>query len=275
MKQLLAGFIAGVIVTLLVVGPVQGGARNCKPVRKCAPSTSAPSLVITAVPTVEPTSAPTSSAAYTFDDEFDTFNSAVWIQHYHCCGTLAGFDPSLARVTAGNLELSVENRSGGWYAYPVDTKTTWTQRYGLFEARIKVPKGPGLWPAFWGYYDSTSAELDTMEICANPLGTNGGNDASLLHTHVHWAGGGDAGHDTRTGDLSAAFHVYAVDWRADHVAFLLDGTEVWRFTDATNIPAVALPLIVNLGVGGSWCGAPTSATQSPSTMLVDWIRVHA
>jgi len=155
----------------------------------------------------------------------------------------------------------------------LDTKTTFTQKYGYFEARIKVPKGKGLWPAWWMYYSGTP-EIDTMEVCANSLGTNGGNDASLLHTTVHYGTGQQYGKGTRTVDLSQAFHVYGVDWRANHVNFYLDGALVYSVTDMAAIPTAALPLILNLGIGGSWCSAPDSTTPITNTMQVDWVRIR-
>jgi len=269
--ELAGAFLLGVVVALAVVRPAQAGkGGSCHPAWKCPPPTSQPSVVAT-------TASP--SSAYTFDDEFDgTALSPVWQRHYNCCGVLAGYDPALATVANGMLSLSVENRSGSWWGYLVDTKTTFTQTYGYFEARIQIPKGQGLWPAWWHYlgtFGNETSELDTMEVCANPPGTNGGNDVTLLHTTVHFANGGQQGYATRTADLSTAPHVYAEDWRADHVSFFLDGNQVARFTDAANIPSTPMALLLNLGVGGSWCGAPGSGTPSPSTMLIDWVRVRA
>lgn len=242
------------------------------------PPSPSPNPTQAPTPTASPTAAPTATPflpTYTFRDEFDLV-SPLWLRHFHCCGTLAGFDASLSSVNNGVLAMRVDQRVDGWYGDLIDTKTTWTQKYGYFEARIKIPKGPGLWPAFWTYYDSGSveAEIDGMEVCANPLSANGGNDASLLHNYIHWQNGGSMGDTTRTADLSLDYHVYAFDWRADHVSFYLDGTEVWRMTDTAHIPSVALPIILNLGVGGSWCGSPSADTPDGSTMLVDWVRVR-
>jgi hypothetical protein len=248
--------------------------------------TPRPTPAPTPKPTPKPTPAPTATpkptptptqppATYTFVDNFNGLSS-TWQRHFHCCGVLGGYDPSLTSVSNGVLAMSVDHRTGGWYSDLLDTKTTFTQKYGHFEARIKIPKGPGLWPAFWTYYASggVEAEIDAMEVCANPIGQNGGNDASLLHTNIHWQNGGSSGDTTRTSDLSLAYHVYAFDWRADHISFLLDGAQVWRYTDAAHIPDVPLPLILNLGVGGSWCGSPTSSTPDGAKMLVDWVRVR-
>jgi hypothetical protein len=219
--------------------------------------TPAPTPKPTPDPTPKPTPDPTPTPppAYTFDQEFSgTTLSSVWQRHFHCCGPVAGYDPSLTSVSGGYLRMSVENRSSGWFTDLIDTKTTWTQKYGFFEARMKIPKGTGLWPAFWLYYNGngTEAEIDTMEVCANAIGTHGNNDASQLHTTIHWENGGSVGHATNTVDLSQAFHVYAVDWRASHVKFYLDGDLVWTMTDTAHIPQVALPVILNLGVGGTW-----------------------
>lgn len=227
---------------------------------------------MTASPT--PTQPP---AGFSFYDDFDgTSVSAVWIRHFNFGGIENTWSPSQSQVWNGMLTITAQRTPTGWVSGLLDTKTTWTQQYGLFEARIKVPRGPGLWPAFWAYYSSTGveAEIDAMEICANPIGMNNGNDVSLLHQYVHWANAGSVGRNTRTVDLSLDFHIYAVDWRADHISYYLDGVELWRFTDVAHIPNMPLPLIVNLAVGGAWCGPSDATTPDGAQMLVDWIRVR-
>jgi len=219
----------------------------------------------------------TSGPTYTFDEEFSgTSLSSMWHHHMHCCGVMAGYDPSLSTVANGVLAMKVDRRSNGWYGDNIDTRTTFSQKYGYFEARIKVPKGPGLWPAFWTYGapNGSAAEIDTMEICANPLGTNGGNDAHELHNTVHWAGGATTTGRYYTVDLSLAYHVYAVDWRANAIRFYLDGVLTWTFSDTSRIPTVALPIVLNLGVGGQWCGPSNSTTPDGAAMLVDWVHVR-
>lgn len=242
------------------------------------PAPSAPSSLHQApapTPAPKPTPAPPkpSGPTYTFDDEFNgTSLSSRWQHDMHCCGTLAGYDPGLSTVANGVLAMQVDHRSNGWYSDLIDTRYTFKQKYGYFAARIKVPKGTGLWPAFW-LYGGSAPEIDTMEICANPIGTNQGNDASELHTTVHWAGGATTDGRYYTVDLSRAYHVYAVDWRSTRIRFYLDGRLVWTFSDKARIPTIALPMVLNLGVGVHWCGQPDSTTPDGSTMLVDWVRV--
>lgn len=248
--------LALVVIAALLPLPVLAGTSNCHPARKCVPA-----------PTPHPTAPPTATT-YVFDDEFNgTSLGSAWSHHFHCCGTVT-MDPSLSTVSGGDLRQSVVDRSGTWYGDIIDTKTSFTVLYGLFEARMQIPKGAGLWPAFW-LYGSAVPEIDTMEVCANPIGTNGGNDASLLHTTVHYGSGQTYAKATRTTDLSGAFHVYGVDWRADHITWFLDGAAIFTVTDRAAIPTTPLPILVDLGAGGSWCGA----AGSPGTLLVDWIRV--
>lgn len=210
---------------------------------------------------------------YTFSDDFGG-TLAKWGPNYRPSGLpRTQFDHALASVSGGLLHLKAERRADGlWYSSSLDTKLTFKQRYGLFAARIKVPKGKGLWPAGpWGYDDATSQEIDGMEI---PQSGKAMADVHTLHCTVHMGAAWQSGAAIPTVDLSADFHVYAFDWRADHIAWLLDGAEVRRFTDAAHIPNVPLPVILDLGVSG-WAGSPDATTPNPSEMLVDWVRAQA
>jgi beta-glucanase (GH16 family) len=164
----------------------------------------------------------------------------------------------------------------------ISTKDKFAQAYGLFEARIKVPTGPGLWPAFWMLGDlpgqpawPTSGEIDAMEVF--------GQYPRTVYGTVHGPGfvfPGIGGHLTqKTSELSGAFHVYGLEWSPRTVTWLLDGRpyftvhrsqlhagQVWPFDHP-------FYLILNLAVGGTAPGPPTAATHFPATMLVDWVRV--
>ena len=63
--------------------------------------------------------------------------------------------------------------------------------------------------------------------------------------------------------------------RSTSIKFYLDRQLVWTFTDTAHIPTMALPVILNLGVGGPWCGSPDATTPAGAEMLVDWVRVRA
>ena len=72
-------------------------------------------------------------------------------------------------------------------------------------------------------------------------------------------------------DLTADFHVYAVNWTKDKLQWLVDGKVIQE--TSVNVPNVAMYLLLNLAVGGNWPGNPDASTQFPSSMLVDWVRV--
>ena len=143
--------------------------------------------------------------------------------------------------------------------------------YGWVEARIKLPKGQGFWPAFWllPTDGSWSFEVDILEQ-VDPTGRH-------LAQHLH-ANNGAYDYTNAEGpgwdsgiDLTTDYHVYAVNWTMDKIQWLVDG-KVTQET-STNVPNVPLYLLLNLAVGGSWPGNPDSSTPFPSSMLVDWVRV--
>jgi len=160
-----------------------------------------------------------------------------------------------------------------------------SQAYGRFEARIKLPYGQGLWPAFWMVGDNIGqvgwpqcGEIDIME--------NVGKEPSIVHGSIHGPGytGGTGVSAAYTlpnrARFSDDFHVFAVEWEPDVVRFYVDGNLY-----ATDIP-FSLPagakwafdhpfmIILNVAVGGDWPGAPDSSTVFPQPMLVDYVRVY-
>jgi beta-glucanase (GH16 family) len=167
------------------------------------------------------------------------------------------------------------------------TRGKFDQQYGRFEARIRIPEGRGLWPAFWMLGSDIgsvgwprSGEIDIMEVL--------GDTADTLHGSIHGPGFGPRG-VTRTytlpsGALSNDFHVYAVDWHPGRIDFSIDGTTYetivpgllpfggrWVFDD----PAKRFYLLLNLAVGGNWPGPPDDSTPFPAEMIVNYVRVYS
>ena len=158
------------------------------------------------------------------------------------------------------------------------------QAYGKFEARLRIPRGQGIWPAFWmlGADIGTvgwpaSGEIDIME--------NIGREPAIVHGTVHgpgYSGGeGIGGADTlASGALADDFHVYGVEWEPRAIRWYLDGREYFRL-DPTRLPAGARwvfdhPhfLLLNVAVGGNWPGEPDATSTYPQRMVVDWVRVY-
>jgi len=196
----------------------------------------------------------------------------------------------------GNLVITARKEqpagSSCWYgackysSARLITQGKFDQRYGRFESRMKLPKGQGMWPAFWmlgADYDSRGwpdcGEIDVME--------NVGNEPSTLYGTIHGPGYSDEegpGGETRLPDgapLSNAFHTYAVDWRADKITWSLDGRDYLTKTRA-DIPAGRewvfehnFFMLLNLAVGGTWPGSPDSSTQFPQQLVVDYVHVYS
>jgi beta-glucanase (GH16 family) len=155
---------------------------------------------------------------------------------------------------------------------------------GRVEARIKLPVGQGLWPAFWMLGNDfgtvgwpTSGELDIME--------NRGSAPRVSGSAVHgpgYSGATPFHHENSigSGTLADAFHVYTVEWNASLVHFYVDGTahySVGRSDLLQYGPSILDKpyfIILNLAVGGNFDGDPATDAILPATMLVDYVRVY-
>lgn len=195
----------------------------------------------------------------------------------------------------GNLVITARRENpagyGCWYgscqytSARLLTAGTFTQAYGRFEARIKLPRGQGIWPAFWMLGDNfgqvgwpDSGEIDIME--------NIGREPSTVHGSLHGPGysGGAAvtASYTLPGGRALAddFHVFAVDWAPDAITWSIDGIVYSRKTPADlrgNRWVYDHPffMILNVAVGGNWPGSPDATSTYPQQMLIDYVRVYA
>jgi beta-glucanase (GH16 family) len=155
------------------------------------------------------------------------------------------------------------------------------QAYGRFEARIKVPGGAGIWPAFWMLGDNIdqvswpkSGEIDIMEAI--------GKDPSTVYGTAHGEGFSRGGSkNLPNGErLADAFHVYRVDWDPSTITWYLDGAEYFKLRKSDLAAGQTWPfdheffLLLNVAVGGRWPGPPDASTTFPATMLVDYVRLY-
>jgi beta-glucanase (GH16 family) len=165
------------------------------------------------------------------------------------------------------------------------TADRFTQAYGRFESRMKIPRGQGIWPAFWMLGNDigtnpwpNSGEIDIME--------NVGYEPGTVHGTLHGpgysgAGGVGAGYTLPGGQAFAdAFHTFAVEWAPDSIAWFVDGVQYGRKTPADlngNRWVFDHPffMIMNVAVGGNWPGSPDGSTQFPQQLVVDYVRVYA
>lgn len=179
---------------------------------------------------------------------------------------------------------AIKTSSKAFTSARIKTQGKYTLKYGKIEARMKIPFGQGLWPAFWMLGNDIDAvgwpkcgEVDVME--------NIGKESSIVHGTVHGPqyfgkNGISSQYSLPAGKaLSDDFHVYAVLWSPDSIKFLLDGAAYATVTPAS-LPKGAkwvfehpFFLLLNLAVGGDWPGPPNETSSFPQTLLVDWVRV--
>ena len=115
-----------------------------------------------------------------------------------------------------------------------------------------------------------------MEVCANNVGVDNGNDVTLLHHYVHKIDGSHAfAFGYRTANLAGEWHTYTVDWRKDRMTFYLDGleTSTFTFTSDADVSDMKMAIVLDLAVGGGFCKASDSSTPKAPTLQVDWVRV--
>ncbi len=185
----------------------------------------------------------------------------------------------------GNLAITARRESFGGSPFTsgrITTKGQFDQAYGRFEARIKMPWGPGIWPAFWllgANIDEVPwpqcGEIDIMEYR--------GQEPNLIHGSVH--GPGYSGGAAVTESFGFAkdrfdvdFHVFAIEWGEEYIDYFVDDNLYFRI-QPEDVPGQWVYdspffIILNVAVGGNYVGFPTSETRFPQTMLVDWVRVY-
>ena len=145
------------------------------------------------------------------------------------------------------------------------------QLYGYFASKMLLPKGTGLWPAFWMEpLDGVSAcEIDIMEAL--------GNDTGTIYTTLHYATSTSADGGVATvSDYSQNWHEYAVDWESDNITWYIDSVQVFQRPTPSSCKTSHY-LMANLAVGatGSWPGPPTASTIFPATMQVAYFKAYA
>jgi beta-glucanase (GH16 family) len=198
-----------------------------------------------------------------------------------------------AEIQGGNLVITARQENNfqcsdgttrNYTSARMLTQGKFSQAYGRFEARIKIPAGQGMWPAFWmlgNNIDSvawpTCGEVDIME--------NIGSEPSINHGSIHGPGytgstGVSLPFTLTSGKLSDDFHVYDIEWETNVVRFYVDGNLYATFTPGS-LPQGAtwefdhpFFILLNVAVGGDWPGAPDNTTVFPQTMLVDYVRVY-
>jgi len=182
----------------------------------------------------------------------------------------------------GNLVIKAIQSGNSFTSARINTKGLFAQQYGRFEARLKTPYGPGLWPAFWLLGENIDTEgwpqcgeIDIMELR--------GQQPDVIHGTIHGPGysGGNSitkGYALPNGRFDTNYHIFAVEWDADKIDFFVDDFLYHRIAkeDVKGQWVYNQPfyLILNVAVGGTYVGFPTSQTPFPQVMVVDYVKVY-
>jgi beta-glucanase (GH16 family) len=182
----------------------------------------------------------------------------------------------------GKLMITAISSGSGFTSARLKTKGLFAQAYGRFEARIKTPTGPGIWPAFWMLGSNIDTkpwpqcgEIDIME--------QRGQQPSITHGTVHgpgYSGGNSIGksYALMNGRFDTDYHIYAVEWGVDYIDFFVDNFLYQRITpeNVTGEWVYNQPffLLLNVAVGGNFVGFPTTGTPFPQSMYVDYVKVY-
>jgi beta-glucanase (GH16 family) len=195
--------------------------------------------------------------------------------------------PENVRVVNGMLVIEAREEEITFSGLPYSSARIKTQglhawQYGRIEARLKLPYGQGIWPAFWMLGENIpqkgwpgSGEIDIMEFI--------GREPDHIYATVHapgYSGGNGVGSslvvpvDTMKND----FHVYAIEWQENEIRWYLDDQEYFKATaeDVPNTWIFDHPffIIMNVAVGGRWPGYPNKTTTFPQFLFVDYVRVY-
>ncbi|MCK9410543.1 MAG: family 16 glycosylhydrolase, partial [Bacteroidetes bacterium] len=148
--------------------------------------------------------------------------------------------------------------------------------YGKIEARIKLPLGKGLWPAFWMLGNSITqagwpkcGEIDIMEHI---------NTEAKAYGTMHWFNTAYSQYGGNTSCDVTQYHVYSIEWDKTVIHWYVDGMQYWEAFIVNNINGTEefhapFFILLNFAVGGNWPGYPDASTPFPDTVFVDYVRV--
>lgn len=231
----------------------------------------------------EPSGAGALPSTLAWSDEFDggSLDQRSWV---HDTRSPRPGDPVLYRasqvsVAGGNLVIHADRAARDarppYVSGAVSTYGTVTFTYGYVEARIKVPRGRGLTPAFFLYPQALTAngyhEIDIAEFR--------GQSPFTMHQQIAFGPSSDR-IDWKTGsfyyasaaDLTLDFHTYGVHWEPGRLTWYVDGKPT--YTQTAGVPSEPMYVVLSFAVGGSYAGPPDGSTPLPSDLLVDYVRLY-
>ena len=186
------------------------------------------------------------------------------------------------------IHESDEHAIGNYTSARMNTANKQTWKYGKIAARIKLPFGQGIWPAFWmlgANIDENggdtpwpqSGEIDILELY-------GSKNDSVVEANIHFADNtnshsnmGAVSYKLKDGKFSDTFHIFELEWDENKVTWLVDGIEYASFpitSDELSEFHKEFFILFNVAIGGKYAGYPDSTSVFPQYMYIDWVRVY-
>lgn len=226
----------------------------------------------------------------TWADEFDgnSLNTNVW-SHNIGTGSSGWGNNELQYYTNSENNLQISNgtlkiiarneptNGSNFSSARIITNNIFEFQYGRVEARIKVPMGQGIWPAFWmlgANFESVGwplcGEIDIMEHV---------NNENVVHGTMHWLNNTHTYRGSTVPFTPDSFHLYGIVWNEQRVVFTLNNHPYFQipFSSSNNTQQIFQKpffFLLNIAVGGNWPGSPDASTVFPATMEVDYIRIY-
>ena len=219
---------------------------------------------------------------------YDLGNNSGWGN-----GELEYYQSQNVQLTNGNLEITAKRENQGGFSFTsgrINTQNKYSFKYGKIVAKMKLPKGYGIWPAFWMLGSTigtqpwpSCGEIDIMEMQGG-----GSTGDETIYTTCHWANSTNSptyyglGY-SNTSSLSDAYHYYEVEWNATTITGRFDGVQYYQLNTTTaetsELRVNSYNIILNLAVGGNFFSPAISNQASvtatfPQTMYVDWIKIY-
>ncbi len=185
------------------------------------------------------------------------------------------FDGENLTITATRTpsHLLGKANSKNYLSGTLTTYGKFKMRYGYVEMRARLPRGKGLWPAFWLLHNQeggTRPEIDVVEM----LGDTSNKVYQTYHYYDNGSLRSTPSYQHWGSDFSQDFHTFGMKWEPGRITWYVDGTATNSFSDS-NVAAEEMYLLVNLAVGGNWAGSPDGSTSFPARLTIDYIRAYS
>lgn len=227
-------------------------------------------------PTVSMNIATSPLTGYTlvWSDEFNgtSVDTSKWNVLNQLTGTgFATYTPSNVTVSNGYLHFKIDYQNLKYTTGGVTTNQKFSQAYGYFEMKARLPKGQGLWNAFWMLPQDGSwpPEIDIIEM--------NGKYPNTVYFTTHWGTSTaplSRGSSYTGADFSQDYHIFAIEWLPGKIRWFVDNIQRYETDPDVPVPSNPFYIFINTTLGVPWAGYPDATTVFPQYYDIDYVRVY-